>query len=70
MPTNVVVLNAYEIDGQPYKTASAQAFPSESQVLPYFGTNPALYAVVIGAADGRKYAVVETVAVIKTLFNT
>lgn len=67
--TNVIQVNAYEIDGQPLKTASAQLFPAESQVLPYFGTNPNLYAVIIGATDNRHYAVVETVATLKSLMD-
>ncbi len=69
MAVNMITLNAYEIDGQPLKTASAMNFPAESQVLPYFGTNPHLYGVIIGATDSRHYAVVETPATIKALAN-
>lgn len=65
---NQITLDVYEIDGQPTRYFTAN-FPSGSQVLPYYGTNPNLYAIIIGDADGRHYGVVQTAAAIKTAAN-
>jgi hypothetical protein len=46
-----------------------QLFPAESQVLPYFGSNQALYSVIVGATDNRHYAVVQTTAQLLALMN-
>ena len=68
MAVNMITLDVYEIDGQPTRFFQAN-FASNSETLPYYGNNPNLYAVVVGI-DQRHYAVVQTVAAIRTTANT